>query len=707
MTARSGIPLATAALLVWAAALPVLAFELANQTRAAGLFVPSGEPECVRLAAQDLAGDTKAITGQAPALVPGANDAGVVLVSLSQPESAAVLTHLAPGFGDALRGKWEAYRVETVSGKLIICGSDERGTMFGLYDFIEQYLDVDPLGAWTSRPPPKRPSLSWENVKLESTGPSFRFRGWFINDEDLLTEWKDCAGKRRIDYPYYSQVISREIIRAIAESLVRSRCNLIIPASFVDILNPQEEALIQECARRGVFVSQHHVEPLGVSAFSYFNYWKQRGRDLKYSYFSHPAEVREVWTVYARKWAAYPHVIWQLGLRGIADRPMWMADPNTPQSDADRGRLISEAMAAQVKILDEVCPRQPRYLSTTLWAEGSALNQQGLLSIPDGTIAVFADNSPGWKWQADFHSTPRNPKNSYGVYYHHALIGSGPHLAQVPSPRQTFDCLKAAADKGAGTYAIFNVSNIREFVLGMDASAKMTWDIRQFNPDAWFTDWVRTRFPSRACEIRRAYQAYFDAWQIHPEQQVPFLMDGQMFSAGNSILSQLAKWIKTGTPFASKPDKAPSRPPGDAFWSALSDTQPRPLSRAETSRRIEAQREGLERALHLAQSASATLPSSEAAFLRDNLIYPSAIMISTCEWLKELLVAAETADQGDRSACAKALGRAESAFAQLPVLAESYCHDGWTNWYRGCKKLDIAATLQRTRDVWQQAQKAP
>ena len=252
-----------------------------------------------------------------------------------------MLENVAPGFGDGLKGKWEAYRVETVGSRLIIAGSDERGTMFGLYAFIEKYLGVDPLYYWASRPPQPRATLAWDSVKISSGEPTFRFRGWFINDEDLLTEWKDGGGKRQIDYPYYGQVVNREVMRAVAEALVRSRFNLIIPASFVDILNPPEEALVQECARRGVFVSQHHVEPLGVSAFSYFNYWKKRGRDLKYSYFSHPAEVREVWRAYAEKWAAYPNVIWQLGLRGIADRPMWLADPNTPQSDADRGRLIS------------------------------------------------------------------------------------------------------------------------------------------------------------------------------------------------------------------------------------------------------------------------------------------------------------------------------------------------------------------------------
>lgn len=681
------------------------AFELVSPKQTAAVFVPASEPECVRLAAQDLISDTKEITGKTLRLAD--DDGTVVLVSLNRPESAALLKKLAPGFGDGLKGEWEAYRVENVGSRLIIAGSDERGTMFGLYAFIEKYLGVDPLYYWASRPPQKRETLAWDTVKLSSGGPTFRFRGWFINDEDLLTEWKESGGKRQIDYPYYGQVVHREVMRAVAEALVRSRFNLIIPASFVDIMNPPEEALMQECARRGVFVSQHHVEPVGVSAFSYFNYWKKRGRDLKYSWFSHPAEVREVWRAYAEKWATYPNVIWQLGLRGIADRPMWMADPNTPQSDEDRGRLISEAMAAQVKILDEVCPRQPRHLSTTLWAEGSALNQKKLLTIPEGTIIVFADNSPGWKWQPDFFSTPRNPKNTYGVYYHHGLIGSGPHLAQVPSPRKTFECLKTAVEKGAGTYAIFNVSNLREFVLGIDATAKVTWRMEAFEPEAWLAEWVRERFSKQQDEIAAAYRVYFDAWQIHPEQQVPFLMDGQMFGAGNSTLGQIAKKLKSRPSDKSAKTSKAAPPAGrDAFWSGLSDMHPRKLDRSETLKRLAAQKDGLVSALRQAEAAAASLPEHEADFLRDNLIYQSAIMVQTCEWLAHVESADAALDRGDRPSCVASLAQAEAAFARIPILAESYCRGQWENWYRGCKKLNVSATLKRTRDVLEQAKRA-
>lgn len=690
------------------------AFELVGSGRVAAVVVPAGEAECVRLAAADLVGDALKITGKTlpvSAQLARAEEPSVVVISVDQPDSAALLEKIAPGFGAALRGKWESYRVEAVGSRLIIAGSDERGTMFGVYAFIEKYLGVDPLHFWASRPPQPRATLTWPEVKHSSGEPTFKFRGWFINDEDLLTEWKESGGKRNIDYPYYGQVVPRGVIRHIAEALVRSRCNLIIPASFVDIMNPPEEALVQECARRGVFVSQHHVEPLGVSAFAYFNYWKVRGRDLKYSYFSHPAEVREVWTAYAKKWAAYPNVIWQLGLRGIADRPMWMADPNTPQSDADRGRLISDAMAAQVKILHEVAPGKTPVLSTTLWAEGSVLNQQRLLTIPAGTIIVFADNSPGWKWQSDFYSTPRSPQNRYGVYYHHALWGSGPHLAQVPSPHRTFECLRTAVEKGAGTYAICNISNIREFVLGIEATAKMAWRMDGFDPEAWLAGWVRERFSARQAEIANAYRVYFNTWQIHDAQHVPFLMDGQMASLGNASLGQITKKIsekKIGGGAAQETSVQPVRATlaaavtepagGDAFWASINDMHPK-VARREAIRRVAMQRAGFELTLLHARAAAAALPENEAAFLRDNLIHQSAIMRQMCLWLEQVELAHEALDLGRVSECTVALTAAAAAFAEIPVLAESYCRGPWENWYRGTKKLNVTALLKRTRDV--------
>ncbi len=671
-------------------------FTFVSGDQAVPITVAEGEPAFVRLAAEDLASDVAKITGHKPAVLSGEPTAGACVV-------------IATRSG----GARESYRVAAENGRLIIEGGDPRGTMFGVYAFAERYLKVDPLWFWSGREPAQRAELKWDGVALVSGSPAFRFRGWFINDEDLLTEWMESGGKRDIDYPYYKQVVNREAMRAVVEALVRSRFNLIIPASFIDILNPPERALVEECARRGVFVSQHHVEPMGVSAFSYFNYWKARGKDLKYSYFSQPDELCEVWRAYARKWADFPNVIWQLGLRGVADRPMWMADPGVPQSDADRGRIISEAMAEQVRILDAVCPKEGRLMSTTLWAEGTVLNRQGHLAIPEGTIIVFADNSPGWKWQRDFFETPRNPQNTYGVYYHHALFGSGPHLAQVVPPHKTFELLQAAKGNGAAEYAIFNVSNVREFVLGIAATAAMTWRLDGTDPEAWLESWTAERFTVRQPEIAKAYRIYFNAYQIHDRQQVPFLMDGQMFHAGRSALAEISKKVKTrATGAGTEPEgirlpgaSATAEEPGgtvragDAFHAGLSDMHPVSLGRRETLRRVAAQRTGFRLAALHAGAAVTRLPEAEAVTLRDNLIYPASFMERASAWLEHVLLAAEALDVGDLSVCERELGRAETAFVEIPVLAEAYCHGPWREWYRGCTKLNIRAVLDTTRHV--------
>jgi hypothetical protein len=736
-------------------------FAFVTAERVVPVVVAAGEPEFVRLAAEDLASDVAKITGRRPEVMIGGGDAA------APGEPCVVIATVGRDFKipshDA--GGWESYRVEAEDGRLVIEGGDARGTMFGVYVFIEKYLKVDPLYFWSGLEPEKRTELKWAGVSLREGPPSFKFRGWFINDEDLLTEWMESGGKRNIDYPFYGQIVHVKAMEAVAEALVRSRFNLIIPASFIDILNPPEAALVEACARRGVFVSQHHVEPMGVSAFSYFNYWKARGKDLKYSYFSHPAEVREVWRAYAQAWAKVPNVIWQLGLRGVADRPMWQADPDVPQSDADRGRIISEAMAEQVKILDEVCPGRPLLKSTTLWAEGSVLNQKGHLKIPEGTIIVFADNSPGWRWPRDFHETPRDPKNAYGVYYHHALIGSGPHLAQVVPPHKTFELMRQAREKGAGEYAIFNVSNIREFVLGIGATAEMTWRMEGYDPDAWLEAWVGERFSAKRAEIADAYRIYFNAWQIHDRQRVPFLMDGQMFAAGGKILTEMGKKLKAGKigggvareaiaveagNVVGRDFKIPSHGGADAFYEGLSDMHPKPLARRETVKRLAAQQAGFElAALHARAAAghhtsrgvvwagrdahtsggvgmaggedgshtsggvsvaegqtragSGGLDGAERAFLDANLIYPADIMRQTCAWLRALLTAQEALDLGDVPACARALAEAEEAFAEIPERAAGYCSGKWETWYRGCKKLNVAARLQQTRDVLKMA----
>ena len=419
-------------------------FVIASPSELSTIYISAEEPEYVHLAVKDLVGDIEKISGRKPEIVnsfSGVRDGAICIGTFSEP---SFKRYARKGGIDlsCLGGKWETFKIETVTVAkqklLFIAGSDERGTMFGIYDFIEKYLGVDPMYFWSGIEPQKQTRIEISSVDYTSKEPTFKFRGWFINDEDLLSEFKDAGGRRNIDYPYYNQVVAPEVMVRVVEALVRLKCNLIIPASFLDIGNPAEEELVKVAARRGVFISQHHIEPLGVSGLTFFNYWKAKdGSKPLFSYYSSKEKLLEVWTAYAKKWAKYPNVIWQIGLRGIGDRPMWMADPNVPQTDADRGKIISDALVAQMEIIRKIDKRANPLITTTLWAEGSWLFHEGFLKIPEQAVIVFSDNSPGWKFQDDFYSIRREEKRKYGVYYHHQLWGSGPHLAQGVPPSKT------------------------------------------------------------------------------------------------------------------------------------------------------------------------------------------------------------------------------------------------------------------------------
>ncbi|MFO7937837.1 MAG: glycosyl hydrolase 115 family protein [Kiritimatiellia bacterium] len=697
----------------------VHAFDLVNAKHVVPLVVAPGEPEYLHMAVEDLACDIERITGKRPQMITdGAvpDDGAVVIGTVCNPEAMKIFHQLNHEKLIGLEGKWEAYRVISHAGdkNMYIAGSDARGTMFGIYDFCENGLGVDPLYAWSGIEPEQREMLSWDSLLIKQDEPSFKFRGWFINDEDLLTHWMESGGDRHIDYKYYRQVVNVKAMEMVAEALVRSRFNLIIPASFIDIMNPPEKALLDACARRGVFLSQHHIEPVGVSAYTFFNYWKARGKDYRFSYFSHTEELKEVWTAYAEKWAEYPNVIWQIGLRGIADRPMWMADPDTPQSDADRGRLISEAMAVQRRIIDEVTEGKAEYVSTTLWAEGSVFNQKGLLQIPEKTMVIFADNSPGWRWQKDFYETERKKDVKYGVYYHHQLIGSGPHLAHAVPPHKTYAMMKEAVDYDASEYAIFNLSNIREFVLGIAATSRMTWEMDGYNPDRWLDEWVIERFSSQQQKIVNAYRIYYSSYQIHDTQGVPFLLDGQTLSKIRSMIKKLTSKMSKRDfgkgSYSEKLDFSVKRADyastdRDAFHAGTGDMHPPSLGLRHTLKACASQRQGFELALKHARSIKESLPPAEARFLEDNLIYPSHFMMQETSCLQNLMIASEMFDIGRVKEGVEYIGLASENMRNIVSAVPDYCYGKWKNWYRGCRKLNISAAYDSLQKLKTRAKK--
>ena len=697
-------------------------FVLIADDQQASVYLAKTTTGPVSLAVKDLVSDVEKISGKKLEIVsqPKEDGAQLMIFNLADEAQRTEALRLAPNL-DTLSGQWEAYVVQNQAindqQHLLIMGSDERATIFGIYHFIEEYLGIDPMYYWSDLEPEQQDQLAWDEVLIVQSEPTFKFRGGFINDEDLLTEWKNGGGERYIDYRYYGQVVHSDVIQRVFETMLRLRLNLVIPASFVDIRNPPEERLVAEAAKRGLFVSMHHIEPLGVSAFAYQNYWKERGEEPLFSFYSEREKIIQTWQDYARRWAEYPNVIWQVGLRGIADRPMWMADPGVPQSDSDRGAIISEAIRVQSEIIDTLV--QNPILSTTLWAEGAGLNQEGHLTFPDSVIIVFADNSPGWKWQPDFYQTKRDPANEYGVYYHHQLWGSGPHLVQAVPPQKTYAMFQEAIEHNASEYAIMNISNLREFALGLEASTEMLYDMDAFQPDTFMHDWFERRFGKAAESVQSAYQTFFDSYQMHSQTKTPLLLDGQTRSYGLMLLDRLKMQMNEPERYRKLLAKE-AQPTASQSWGGryLSDMHPansmppdtllpiliQQIEKLEaTGNRIAQAEEILSTdAIHRVSSASSVSSGNTLQFFQANLTAQQQMLLGLNRWLEAIILAQFAADESNSQATATHLQRAIQYLQQVQA-AQAIASEGekWQHWYRGDRKMNIAGMIETTESVQQ------
>ncbi len=684
---------------------------LVKQDDVATVFLPETSSAPVKLAVQDMVSDVEKITGKRIKIIRNPEEItgnAVIVANMEEPAQRELVSQINHDL-DSLAGKWESYVVyrekpfQNIKNPLLMVGSDERGTMFAIYDFIEQYLKVDPFYYWSGMKPEKREELVFDEIKIIRGEPDFKYRGWFMNDEDLITEFVNGAGKRDIDYPYYGQVVHPDVITRIFEALIRSRYNLTIPASFVDIMNPPERRLVEEASKRGLFISQHHVEPVGVSAFTFSNYWEERDQEPKYSFFSSREKIEEVWEKYIAEWAKFPNVVWQIGLRGIADKPMWLTDSNIPKSDSARGAIISEAMKVQADLIKKYDERQNPPITSTLWAEGVTLQHAGHLSFPENTILVFADNNPGYIWLDDFYDSQREPGNKYGVYYHHQLWGSGPHLAQGVAPAKTYEMFKTAYEYDSYQYALLNVSNVREFILGIEASAEMLYDLDGFNPDIWLQNWCSERFAPAGDMAYQAYQNLFEGYQVLPETETPYNLDGQLKSFGRSQLYEVHQLIRNPEEFWKDRQEIKSQ---HQWWHTEKYIFP---ARFMKHKAVES---GLERQLKILEESLSLIPEIKQQLQGDTLQFfvmnyeaQFNIILGLSRWCNNATKASFALQNNNRDDALEQLKQAADALNLAQKGLELASQGKWEHWYRGDKKFNFNSIVDLTAETLEMVNK--
>ena len=627
----------------------------------------------VRLAVEDLRRDFLRIShlSQLPVIITEEKDGCLVIEE-------------NPTGNDPLQD--ESFAVTCKNGKITISANTYLGTMWGIYTLSERVLGVPPCHLFNDLVLEKRDDTRVEDFCWEEAPDRKGFRGIFINDEDLLTDWKESGGVRNLDYPFYVTTVAESVMDMVIETALRLRLNLVIPASFLDIDNPPEKRLADCVARRGIFLSQHHIEPMGVSHFTYENYCKKFQKNGGYSYINNPGTLTEVWQYYAEKWAQYDNVVWQLGLRGKADRPVWEEDQPTERELKNYADCISRAMREQKEIALRATKGSAKYFSTTLWMEGSMLAEKGLLDLDEGTIIVFADNGPNQMFGKDYDSVPRQKNYQYGIYYHVQYYDIGPHLAPQTGLDKLYYNIQRSKKKGDDAYYILNVSNVREFVFEINAYADMLWDFSKFNNDKYLGTHCQI-YGEQAEQSKEYIKRFYDKLPSLEPKWLQYVHANYF----NYDYDEISPGVKN---FILKDGLIVAR--GDEIGKCFSEELPSPLfgQMYVELRRVLPIYEALANDL---EKWSAKLRGGLKEHVRCKWWLYTKTLENIYRWYVCLYEAKLCQDRGDRLAAQIRIGDACKNLEEYISLRKCAEYGEFANWYRGEKKLNIQKRLIATR----------
>src|ERR1035438_2836815 len=137
-------------------------FPIVQGKVAATIYVDAGDYAGVVRAADDLKADMERVSGLSPAIshdekTPWKNV--IIIGTIGKSRLVDQLIHDGKVDATGITGRWESFMIQVVPGPvpgvasaLVICGSDKRGTIYGIYDLSEQ-IGVSPWYFWADVPP--------------------------------------------------------------------------------------------------------------------------------------------------------------------------------------------------------------------------------------------------------------------------------------------------------------------------------------------------------------------------------------------------------------------------------------------------------------------------------------------------------------------------------------------------------------------------
>lgn len=421
----------------------------------------------VRMAVANLRNDFKAVTGS--------ENAPIVVGTIGKSKLAKKYKLQSK----ELLGKWEQYLIFTDKGKLVILGSDKRGTIYGIYELSRQ-IGVSPWYWMADAPIQKHEQIFAKSGIYTDGEPKVKYRGIFINDEwPSFGTW--CNNQ-------FGGINSKAYAR-IFELMLRLKANYFWPAMWDSRFNEDDPLSPQLADDMGIVMGTSHHEPM-MRAHKEYVYRKDSIGAWYYA--TNKANLDRFFEEGLERNKAYDNLI-TIGMRGDGDVAMGNGN------DEDNMKTLKDVVDGQREIIERVY-KKPASEVPQLWAIFTEVQRyyDAGFTVPDDVTLLFCDNNWGYIRRTGPEKEQAR-KGGMGMYYHIDMNG-GPwndRWVNTTTAAKIREQLNLAYQTGIDRIWIINVGDLKPKEMPIDFIMHYAWNPDDYPADKidqYMVDWARSIF---------------------------------------------------------------------------------------------------------------------------------------------------------------------------------------------------------------------
>ena len=452
----------------------------------------------VKWAVENLSEDFARVTGRRAPIT--GRPAGATIIIGTIGREGFIEEYLSPEDLSSLQGAREKYILKASGdGKVIIAGSDKRGTTYGIYA-LSAAIGVSPWYWWADVPSVHRDRIYILNGSYTEGEPKVYYRGIFLNDEaPALTGWvnENTDGYKSGFY------------RRVFELLLRLKGNFLWPAMWDAAFYDDDPLNMYYADEMGIIMGTSHHEPCARAQKE----WHRYGSGL-WDYNKNRRELMDFWRGGIERMKDTEDVV-TIGMRGDGDMAM---------EEGTNIALLERIIRDQRRMIADVTGK-PASETPQVWAlykEVQDYYDKGMRVPDDVTLLLCDDNWGNVRKLPAMDDAPRS--GGYGMYYHFDYVG-GPRNYKWLNCNQVervWEQMNLCYEYGVRKLWVVNVGDLKPMEYPIQFFLDMAWDPEAITPETIFDHTLKfaeDQFPGsdsrEIAEILSLYGKY--ARRVTPE----------------------------------------------------------------------------------------------------------------------------------------------------------------------------------------------